>query len=344
MARLIDLLTPGINSVIADKIVKHYTQMKHNYLLEKHGPTEVDGGQFVEAVARAIENEAFGSFTPIVHKIDIDKVFKRVESKKGQLDESLRIDVPRTLRSIYDVRNRRGAAHLGLFDPNLMDSTYVISTCDWVMAELVRIYSSVTPEDAQSIVGTIIERKIPLVEEFEDDLMVLDPDMRMNEQILILLYKKEGKYIDADTLLRWIPKSTKKVIERSIEFLADLRLVHQNSGSKITRRGIKVVEGPKPIDADLAINRISDFLRLKEATNHNQRVLATGYWLDQKYGRESFNSEDLIILLRQANTKPPANPSHHLSMNVGMGYLRRVDSGTYTITDEGLSFAYLRFS
>jgi hypothetical protein len=44
----------------------------------------------------------------------------------GSAPDSIRLHIPRTFRVIYDIRNKRDAAHLGDgIDPNLQDSTLV---------------------------------------------------------------------------------------------------------------------------------------------------------------------------------------------------------------------------
>ena len=60
--------------------------------------------------------------------------------------DSIRLHIPRALRMVYDIRNKRDAAHLANgIDPNLQDSTLVISVLDWVLAELIRLHHTVSP-------------------------------------------------------------------------------------------------------------------------------------------------------------------------------------------------------
>ena len=65
--------------------------------------------------------------------------------------DAIRLHIPRTLRLVYDIRNKRDVAHLGPdIDPNLQDSTLVVSALDWVLAEFIRLYhAGMTPDNAQ---------------------------------------------------------------------------------------------------------------------------------------------------------------------------------------------------
>jgi hypothetical protein len=45
------------------------------------------------------------------------------------------------LPALYEVRNNRNVGHTGGdVDPNHMDSVAVLSKCNWIMGELVRVY------------------------------------------------------------------------------------------------------------------------------------------------------------------------------------------------------------
>src|SRR6266851_1018203 len=70
---------------------------------------------------------------------------------------SFQILIPRLLPALYEVRNNRGVGHIGGdVDPNHMDATFVISSCNWVMAELVRVYHDLSTNEAQEIVDTLV--------------------------------------------------------------------------------------------------------------------------------------------------------------------------------------------
>ena len=168
----INLLEQHWKKVFPPELVKQlletYTETKGNFYLGKLRPHEVEGGRFAEAVFRILEHITTTKYTPLNRKIDTDKVIQNLANTPvGNFHESIRLHIPRTLRVIYDIRNNRDAAHLtdGI-DPNLQDATLVCACCDWVMAELIRLYHGMSADEAHKIVENLVTRKAPIVQKF----------------------------------------------------------------------------------------------------------------------------------------------------------------------------------
>src|SRR5258707_12835883 len=71
---------------------------------------------------------------------------------------SFQILIPRLLPALFEVRNNRGVGHAGGdVDPNHMDAVFVLSSCNWVMAELVRVFHDVSVAEAQTFVDKLVE-------------------------------------------------------------------------------------------------------------------------------------------------------------------------------------------
>ena len=65
--------------------------------------------------------------------------------------------------SIYNIRNKRGVGHISGISPNKMDATYILYSCKWVLAELVRQNTGVSTSAAQSIVDDIYWLRVDLL-------------------------------------------------------------------------------------------------------------------------------------------------------------------------------------
>ena len=150
-------------SEIAEKIEETFREIERNYFLGKWKASELDSGHFVEAVRRLIENELSGSYTPFNKNLSnfTDQVIKGYEQESG--DESFRILVPRVLKAIYAIRNKRGVGHLSGFNPNKMDSTYILYASKWVLAEIIRLGATISTSDAQTLVDEVVERQIEFI-------------------------------------------------------------------------------------------------------------------------------------------------------------------------------------
>ena len=231
---------------IVSELLEAYCETKSNYYLNKFRPNEVEGGRFAEAVFRILEIHAFGSQTPIGKQLDTEKLITRLQNIPfGNQPESIRLHIPRTLRLIYDIRTKRDAAHLADgIDPNPQDATFVVAACDWILAELVRLYHSVSPQEAQNIVDSIVEKKSLVVQDFDGFLKTLNPSWGPKERLLATLYQRGRSGATVDELSSWLRPNQRANVRRTLGQLEHDNdfVVGRDNKYIITNRGIKHVE------------------------------------------------------------------------------------------------------
>lgn len=174
---------------IADHIVTSYAEIESNFALGKWKASELDAGHFVEAIRRLLELELWGTYTPFDQRLSnfSDVVIKQYEQATGN-DESYRMLIPRALKSIFNIRNKRGVGHITGISPNEMDATFILFTSKWVLAELIRLNSTLSIAETQSLVDSIVERSSPLIWKTSDFVRVLQPGLSTRDKILLLLY------------------------------------------------------------------------------------------------------------------------------------------------------------
>lgn len=187
---------------LTEALISAYTEIETNFWLQKWKASELDSGHFVEAARRLVENRLFGSYTPIGKSLPqfSDAELRRYENASG--DESYRILIPRALKAIFNVRNKRGVGHLGNISANEMDATFILYTVKWVLAELVRLESGATPEVVQAELSKIVERRLSVLWKHKDITRVLSGGIATREQVLVLLYDESPKSsarLQADT-------------------------------------------------------------------------------------------------------------------------------------------------
>jgi hypothetical protein len=74
-----------------------------------------------------------------------------------------------------------------------MDAGVVSAMIRWIMAELVRIFHAVSPEDATAIVDALTEREMPpLLWRMGDRIRVLGVGLSAKDKALALLYGSTG--------------------------------------------------------------------------------------------------------------------------------------------------------
>ena len=197
---LLGLLPDGLRA----PLLEEYQGIIQSFLENRWLPSELSGGRFCEIVFTIIEGYASGTY-PTAPKKPQDFVAScRSLERNTNVPRSFQILIPRLLPALFEVRNNRGVGHVGGdVDSNYMDATFVMTSCGWVMGELIRVYHNVSIQDAQSSVDSLAQRRIPLIWEGPNTRRVLQPNLTIRAQILLLLATSKGPVRTCD-LLKWI--------------------------------------------------------------------------------------------------------------------------------------------
>ncbi len=195
--RVQQIIESAYNREIAKNVISAYKEIEGNYFLQKWKPSELDAGHFVESVRRLLELELTGTFTPFSSQLSnfSDQVLKGYEQNTGH--ESFRMLIPRILKSIYNIRNKRGVGHITDISPNEMDSTLILHSVKWVLSEIVRIKTNISISDTQKLIDSIVERQLDLIWKETDFRRVLKVGMPAKDQVLVLLYDVNSQNVDA---------------------------------------------------------------------------------------------------------------------------------------------------
>lgn len=241
-------LKTKLPSDIVDYLIASYSEIKENYFLDRHEPAELNGGKFVEACYRIIEFETNGTHTSVgVHTPDMIGKLRALEQlPASSLIESYRIHIPRTLTTIYNIRNKRGVGHLGGdVNPNFSDSTFIVACVDWILAELLRVHYQCSLNEAQKMVDAIVIRPSFLVHKIEDIKRVLNPKLKHRDQVLVLLASEYPNCIKDILLFNWIePKSKSTFLNGVLKKLHSERMIEyrQDKTCLILPTGLKYVD------------------------------------------------------------------------------------------------------
>jgi hypothetical protein len=201
---------PSFPAPLRKELIDSYDEIVRRYREGNWEPSELNGGKFCEIVYSIISGHGAGAFPPSASKpanmVDACRALEKLDSQK--FSRSVRIQIPRVLLGIYEVRNNRGVGHVGGdVDANEMDARFVLHACQWVMAELVRVFHGVDIETATNTVATLSERVVPVVWDVGGKSRVLDTSLSAKEKTLILLYKSP-KSMPASTLCASLEYST----------------------------------------------------------------------------------------------------------------------------------------
>lgn len=231
------------------KLLLTYRELKESFLHGRFELSGLKGGKFCEVALRILQNELTGTFIPFGSKIPNYKLecekLEKLPSSVGP--ESLRILVPRALMFLYTLRNKRDIGHVGGdIDANEIDAATCIRLADWCLCELIRVFYALPIEEAQSLVDSIAERRLPLVWEVVGKKRILHTGLGYKGQVLLLLYAHPGGSLPVEDLLEWTEGSRKDNFVRSVILpLHSARLVEYDRGTSfvfISPTGSKKVE------------------------------------------------------------------------------------------------------
>jgi hypothetical protein len=237
----------GMPTELVDELLYQYVETKRRYHLNDHRPTAVEGGRFCEAVTRVLEHELFGKYTKLGKSLPgLDDKRLATFRQAQNPNESLRVHVPKGLYLVYGIRNQRDAAHLGDgIDPNLQDATLVIGVLDWIMAELVRIFHTVSPNEAYAIISDLVTREVPVIEEI-DGQPICSADLGVSDRILVFLYRAgRDRGLDLPELQRQMRHGNRGNLTTAVKRLDEKGLVLLHPTSKrahVTSKGMAEVE------------------------------------------------------------------------------------------------------
>lgn len=201
-----DNLVKNLDEKLVDELLNAHKEAKTNFYLGGLRLNAVEGGRFCEAAFRILQFITTKSFTPLNKSLDTDKlIIQLANTPSNKFSDSIRLHIPRALRVVYDIRNNRDAAHLADgIDPNLQDATIVVSILDWVLAEFIRLYHSVPPDEAQKIVENLVTRKAPAIQSFGSFLKVLNPNLKAGDYVILLLYQCGSSGASINELQNWV--------------------------------------------------------------------------------------------------------------------------------------------
>lgn len=239
---------------LRDELWETFNAILRNYREGKWEPSELNGGKLCEVVYSILKGHVDGRMPNRASKPRnmVDSCHKLEQADSMNFCRSVRIQIPRMLVSLYEIRNNRGVGHIGGdVDPNHMDANAVLYMSKWIMAELVRVFHNVNTEDATKAVDAIVERIIPVLWKVGDKHRILKTTLSMKEKTLVILFMVND-WIQESDLVDWVEHTNASTYRRDVlRKLHKKKLVEydkENKKAKISPLGVREIEA---IDLDL---------------------------------------------------------------------------------------------
>lgn len=197
-------------------LLDSFETMVKNYSEGRWGPAELDGAKLCEAAFSICEGLCTGTMPSRAEKPrNLVAACQALENYPAAL-RSVRIQIPRMVVALYEVRNNRNVGHLGgEVDPSHMDATYVVHASKWIVAELVRVLHQLPVDEAAYLVEALVERQVPLIWTVDGRRRVLDPRMRNTDKALLLLHGC-AKPVGEAELAEWVEHGTLSHFRRDV--------------------------------------------------------------------------------------------------------------------------------
>ena len=202
-----------------------------------------------ESGPRLLQHVVTGAFTPFGKQIPnfADECRNIITAQAPTVVESVRVVMPRALVFVYTMRSKRGIGHVGGdVDANTIDIETMVRTADWIVWELIRVYHSLSLEEAQDLVDNISVRQLPDIWEVGGKKRVLRPGMTAKQQTLFLLYHEPTSVVLAEDLYSWVEYDQLRTYRRDILVpLHDARLIEfdrENDAVHLSPTGAREVE------------------------------------------------------------------------------------------------------
>lgn len=197
-------------------LVASFGEIVRNFAEGRWEPAELNGGKLCEVVYSICKGLADGAMPQRATKPRNMVSACQALEQHTNVPRSIRVQIPRMLVALYEVRNNRNVGHVGGdVDPNHMDALCVLQISKWTVAELVRVLHQLPVDEAADLVEALVEREVPLVWKVGNKKRVLDPAMSMKDKTLLFLHGSAGQVAEAD-LVAWTEHSNSAVFRRDI--------------------------------------------------------------------------------------------------------------------------------
>jgi hypothetical protein len=241
--KILGLLPDGLRS----ELLTAYSGIVKNYRERRWEPSELNGGKLCEVVYTILRGYVDGSFLATSAKPrNMVDACHALEQAPSTHPRSVRIQIPRMLIALYEIRNNRGVGHVGGdVNPNHVDATCVLQMSKWILSELVRLFHNVDAETASNAIESIVERIVPIVWEVDGKLRMLDTSLTMKDKTLILLYHHSESVRESD-LVEWVEHSNASAYRRDVLRKGHKeKLIEYNQATRmvtISPKGVEYVE------------------------------------------------------------------------------------------------------
>ena len=161
-------------------------------------------GKFCEVAYTICEGFLKGAYASAPSKPqNMFDACRRLENTDSSKPRPIRIQVPRIIIGLYELRNNRAIGHVsGEIDPNHMDAEFYLRGLKWILAEFVRFFANLPEDESRAVIEAVTARTSHIVWQSGDVRRILDPTRSAGDKVLILCYS-ENRPVPVTDLVKW---------------------------------------------------------------------------------------------------------------------------------------------
>jgi hypothetical protein len=223
-----------IDPSLAKQLVDSYTKMQQRYYAGDWQPSELDGGQFCEAIARAIYQLDAGMLTDLLPGKIADQLRNTSSGSKHLLDAKDRDHFCRVLQTTYKFRSDRGIAHISsTYTANHLDATLIVANVKWMFAEFLRLAWKRDRNEVVAIIEAIIQLEHPLIHELDSKPLILSNLLSTPEEVLVLLQHSMSGRLTRSELKEAIDNKDQSTVNKAISRLITEKEVRLSNAGEV---------------------------------------------------------------------------------------------------------------
>lgn len=205
MTGTLDAALSAIPDGLRKPLIQEFEQILTEYRAADWEKVGLKAGKICETVFTILKGYTSGHYPSAPSKpSNMVAACTALESSGSQFSRPVRIQIPRVLIALYELRNNRAIGHVsGDLNPNHMDAEFFLRGCKWMIAELVRIFTNLSTDEARDLIEEVTERTLPVVWDTASGKKILNPTLSARDKALVLTYSCAGG-ATADELKRWI--------------------------------------------------------------------------------------------------------------------------------------------
>lgn len=242
---LTKFISVGLQRIIVERLIEEYKEIRKESLLSDAEEVALHSGRFSDLILALVMNYVSGTDINI-DEIHTEELINSLEQmpKNNSSESILTLAIPRVVKSIHSIRNKKDVAHVKTVDPDFYDIYYCESACNWLFSQIVNLIYGADIDESGRIINSLCEKRIPWIEKFDDgSYLLLIRDMNIIDKSLVVLYKFYPKRKNIDEILSILDYGNRKYLSSQLEKLKENKEIHINeTGIVLTALGLRKAE------------------------------------------------------------------------------------------------------